>query len=92
MFAGLGPVKAFGQCDPGKTVRSRYRIGVPGWAPISKACLVWLGIALPEINVNRASAHLFQLRSQRPDLLSLPEIPGGTDRETFRYNFSRYYK
>ena len=51
MFAGLGPVKAFGQCDPGKTVRSRYRIGVPGWAPISKACLAWLGIALPEVNV-----------------------------------------
>ena len=50
-FAGLGPVKASGQCDPDKTVRSRYRIGVPGWAPISKACLVWPGIALPEINV-----------------------------------------
>ena len=24
MFAGLGPVKASGQCDPGKTVRSHY--------------------------------------------------------------------
>ena len=24
MFTGLGPVKASGQCDPGKTVRSRY--------------------------------------------------------------------
>ena len=23
-FARLGPVKSFGQCDPGKTVRSRY--------------------------------------------------------------------
>ena len=50
-FAGLGPVKASGQCDPGKTVRSHYRIGVPGWVPISRACLVWPGIALPEINV-----------------------------------------
>ena len=51
MFAGLGPVKASRQCDPGKTVRSCYRIGIPGWAPILKACLVWPGIALPEINV-----------------------------------------
>ena len=24
MFTGLGLVKASGQCDPGKTVRSRY--------------------------------------------------------------------
>ena len=57
-FAGLGLVKASGQCDPGKTVHSRYRIGVPGWAPISKACLVWLGIALPEINVTCLSAFI----------------------------------
>ena len=50
-FAGLGPVKASCQCDLGKTVHSHYRIGIPGWVLISKACLVWPGIALPEINV-----------------------------------------
>ena len=50
-FAGLSPVKASGQCDPGKTVRSHYRIGILGWALILKAYLVWPGIALPEINV-----------------------------------------
>ena len=36
---------------PGKTVRSCYRIGVPGWAPISKACLEWAVTALLEIIV-----------------------------------------
>ena len=36
---------------PGKTVCSRYRIGVPGWAPISKACLERAVTALLEINV-----------------------------------------
>ena len=36
---------------PGKTVHSRYRIGVPGWVPISKACLERAVTALLEINV-----------------------------------------
>ena len=57
----------------GKTTRSRYRICVPGWALIWKACLDRAVIALPETNVIVAIAHSFQVRSQRLNPQDWPE-------------------
>ena len=59
----------------GKTTHSCYRIGVPGWVLISKACLDRVVTALPEINAIVAIAHLFQVRSQKTRSAGLAGIP-----------------
>ena len=58
----------------GKTVRSHYRIGVPGWAPISKACLERVVTALLEINVIMPQHICSMYGPKGPDLLSLLEL------------------